>query len=46
MKVSLVSLGPASLVNVLSPIVKVTVAPGVTSVTVTLRFGRPPCSFT
>ena len=28
--------------KVLSPIVKVTVAPGATSVTVILRFGRPP----
>ncbi len=34
------------LVKVSVPMVKVTVAPGITSVTVILRFGRPPCSFT
>ena len=47
MKVRLVSLGPATLVNVLVPIVlleivKVTVAPGATSVTVIPFSGRPP----
>ena len=41
-KVRLVSLFPATFVKVWLPTVNVTVAPGVTSVTVIPLFGRPP----